>query len=42
MRKAFDKGTGPLADKSQPEAEREAPAHFVFWSNRIVQESTLP
>ena len=28
MRKAFDKTTGPLADQSQPEAEREALAHL--------------
>lgn len=28
MRKAFDKDTGPLADKAQPEAEREALAHL--------------
>lgn len=28
MRKAFDKGTGPLTDMSQPEAEREALAHL--------------
>lgn len=28
MRKAFDKGTGPLTDLSQPEAEREALAHL--------------
>lgn len=28
MRKAFDKNTGPLADLTQPEAEREALAHL--------------
>ncbi|QJD91254.1 TIGR02391 family protein [Duganella dendranthematis] len=28
MRKAFDKVTGPLSDLNQPEAEREALAHF--------------
>jgi uncharacterized protein (TIGR02391 family) len=28
MRKAFDKATGPLADQSRPEAEREAMAHL--------------
>jgi uncharacterized protein (TIGR02391 family) len=28
MRKAFDKDTGPLTDKTQPEAEREALAHL--------------
>jgi uncharacterized protein (TIGR02391 family) len=28
MRKAFDKSTGPLADASQPESEREALAHL--------------
>ncbi len=28
MRKAFDKGTGPLSDMNQPEAERDALAHL--------------
>jgi hypothetical protein len=28
MRKAFDKITGPLADATQPEGEREALAHL--------------
>lgn len=28
MRRAFDKATGPLSDKSIPEAEREARAHL--------------
>lgn len=28
MRKAFDKSSGPLADQKQPEAERDALAHF--------------
>ena len=29
MRKAFDKGNGPLTDQQQPEAEREALAHLL-------------
>ena len=28
MRKAFDAGNGPLSDKTRPEAERQATAHF--------------
>jgi hypothetical protein len=28
MGKAFDKDTGPLTDKTQPEAERDALAHL--------------